>query len=162
MATPAIAVLDATPAPGTASPLPPPATFDILPPLHQLLSRLLAQSSTLPIPPADGQEAVPSISTSVPTDPNALGYKELQPLEIQHLAQEASRIKIRVQKARQAVKALPDIDRPVEDQEDEIADLEDRCEELKKVLRDMAARAQDAEEVTAQNGTNGTEVQMTG
>lgn len=121
--------------------LPSPSVFDILPPLHQLLSRLLAQSAGIPIPLADGQEGIAPAAGPVSSDPHALTYKDLQPLDIQQLAQEASRVKIRIQKARQAIMLLSDMERTVAEQTEEILDLEEHCEELRRVLRGMAAQA---------------------
>lgn len=68
-------------------------------------------------------------------------YNELIPLEIKQLATEASKIKIRIQKARQTVKGMPDIDKTVEEQQEEIEELEAKCEALRTVLRGMATRA---------------------
>ena len=77
----------------------------------------------------------------VSSDPNVITYNELIPLEIKQLATEASKIKIRIQKARQTVKAMPDVDRTVEEQQEEIEELEAKCEALRAVLKGMATRA---------------------
>ncbi|KAH0542386.1 hypothetical protein FGG08_003231 [Glutinoglossum americanum] len=88
--------------------LPPPQTFDVLAPLHTLLSKLLPASPDAP----------PSLNP-------------------QHLATEAGAIKLRLQKARAVVEALGDMDRGVEEQEEEIRALEEKCEKQREVLRGL-------------------------
>lgn len=100
--------------------LPPPSTFDILPDLHKLLKRLLETS------------AQPPATTPLPTHPAADG-----PLEVQHVAIAANDVRLKIQKARRAVMALPHIDRTCEDQEDEIQDLEERIAQLKASLKEL-------------------------
>ncbi|MCJ1375882.1 hypothetical protein MMC20_007120 [Loxospora ochrophaea] len=91
--------------------LPPPQTFDILPPLHALLGRLL--------PPPDSTSSAPALS---PKD----------------LATEAAAIKIKIQKARAAVQGLPDVERTIEEQQEEIRELEDKISGLKGALARIA------------------------
>ncbi|KAH7094912.1 RNA polymerase II transcription mediator complex subunit 9-domain-containing protein [Paraphoma chrysanthemicola] len=114
----------ATPAPPNAAPaipsIPPPSTFDVLPDLHKLLKRLLDTASQ---PPA---------ATPTPAQPSADG-----PLEIQNVATAANDIRRKIQKARTAVLALPDVDRSCEDQEEEIEDLEATIARLKASLREL-------------------------
>lgn len=111
----------ALPAPAPAAPgIPPPSTFDVLPDLHKLLKRLLETS------------AQPPAATPTPGQPPADG-----PLDIQHVATAANEIRLKIQKARRAVLALPDIDRTCEDQEDEIEDLEARIAQSKASLREL-------------------------
>ncbi|KAF1843740.1 uncharacterized protein K460DRAFT_288675 [Cucurbitaria berberidis CBS 394.84] len=116
------------PAPTTPG-LPPPSTFDILPDLHKLLKRLLDTSAQLPT------------ATPTPPHPSTEG-----PLEIQHVATAANDIRLKIQKARRAVVALPDIDRTCEDQEDEIEDLEARIARLKASLRELGRTSAEAED----------------
>jgi hypothetical protein len=97
------------------SPLPPAQTFDILPRLHVLLSRLLPPQST--------------------------GYKDLTPLNPKDLETQAAEIKIHIQKAKAAVEQLPDVDRGIEEQEDEIRELERKVQSLKDVLRGIGTNA---------------------
>jgi predicted RNase H-like nuclease (RuvC/YqgF family) len=59
------------------------------------------------------------------------------PLEIHQLSTAATELKLKIQKARRAVLALPDIDRTCEDQQEEIDDLEEKIASLKKVLRGL-------------------------
>lgn len=98
----------------TAS-FPSPSTFDIIPALYTLLSRLLP--------------------TATSNDP---------PLEPQHLAVEASTVKIKLQKALAAVEALPDMDRTLEQQELEIQELEERITRQRQMLATLAERAKEA------------------
>lgn len=131
----------------SAALLPPPQTFDILPSLHALLARLLSaptkaggvggeptsgDPNTQPLSGGRGGETVEGGST------DALAIGSLDPKE---LITEASAIKIRIQKARAAVDGLPDIDRTVDEQEGEIAELERRIERLKEVIGDFGQRS---------------------
>jgi len=99
-------------APPAPPSIPPPSSFDVLPDLHKLLKRLI-EPPTDPAPAQDG------------------------PLDIQHVATAASDIRVKIQKARRAVMALPDIDRTCEDQEDEIEDLEAKIARLKASLAEL-------------------------
>ena len=91
--------------------LPPADTFDFIPPLHALLSRLLVNQS------------------------ETTGNHTLSPKD---LATEAAAIKIKIQKARAAVQVLPDVDRSVVEQQEEIGELEQRIREQKRVLWEVA------------------------
>ncbi|KAI9747248.1 MAG: hypothetical protein M1815_004394 [Lichina confinis] len=91
------------------------STFDILPTLYDLLSRLL-----------------PS-----PTDHEA-------PLEAHQLTIEASSLKIKLLKARAAVASLPDVDRSVEQQEEEIGRLETTIRQQREMLAGLSRKAQEA------------------
>ncbi|KAL5116804.1 hypothetical protein ACEQ8H_005285 [Pleosporales sp. CAS-2024a] len=119
--TPNLALALALAAPATTPSIPPPPTFDFLPDLHRLLKRLLEPPS--PPPPA---------ATPTPSQLAAEG-----PLEIQHVATAANDIRLKIQRARRAVLALPDVDRTCEDQEQEMADLEARIAQLKTSLREL-------------------------
>ncbi|EOD52949.1 hypothetical protein UCRNP2_245 [Neofusicoccum parvum UCRNP2] len=137
-----------------APPLPPPATFDVLPHLHTLLNRLLLQkppdtqaaggddtttTNTNKPPGDDGTTGGAGASSSSsaraaagpPTDPDAA------PLEIHQLTAASSALKVRMQKARQACARLGDMDRSVDEQQDELAELEDRVARLRNVLEDL-------------------------
>ncbi|KAF2130111.1 hypothetical protein P153DRAFT_289447 [Dothidotthia symphoricarpi CBS 119687] len=109
--------------------LPPPSTFDVLPDLHKLLRRLLDTSAQPPAP------------TPTPVQPSADG-----PLEIQHVPTAATDVKLKIQKARRAVMALPDIDRTCEDQQEEIEELELRITRLKASLRELGRPTDELEE----------------
>ncbi|KAJ4348463.1 uncharacterized protein N0V89_009837 [Didymosphaeria variabile] len=107
-----------------AAALPPPSTFDILPDLHRVLSRLI------------------NTSIQPPGQPSADG-----PLDIQQVSTAATEVKLKLQKARKAVMALPDVDRSIEDQQDEIEFLEARIAKLKSALQDLGKPSQEAEDV---------------
>jgi hypothetical protein len=99
----------------------------VLPDLHKLLKRLLET----PAQPA---------ATPTPSQLSADG-----PLDIQHVATAANDIRLKIQKARRAVLALPDADRTCEDQEEEIEDLEARISRLKASLKDLGRPAEDGD-----------------
>ncbi len=96
--------------------LPPPQTFDIVPALSTLLARLL--------PPHASDPSSPTIA----------------PLDPKDLAPEINTLKFKIQKARQAIAALPDVERSVEEQEGEIEGLVRRVGEMRGVLRGLGER----------------------
>jgi len=108
--------------PPTINTLPSPATVDILPPLHELLSRLVANDP----------------EASLTAEPSSPTYQNLEPLAMHQLAGEASSIRSRIRRARAAVEALPDVDRTVEEQEDEIKLLQERITKQTAVLKGLA------------------------
>jgi len=108
--------------PPTTSTLPSPTTFDILPPLHELLSRLVANDP----------------EASLTAEPSSPTYQNLEPLAMHQLAGEASGIRSRIRRARAAVEALPDVDRTVEEQEEEIKLLQERITKQTAVLKGLA------------------------
>lgn len=91
------------------------STFDILPTLFDLLSRLL-----------------PS-----PTHHEA-------PLEAHQLTIEASSLKIKLLKARAVIASLPDVDRSVEQQEEEIRRLETTIRQQREMLAGLTRKAREA------------------
>ncbi|KAK6536251.1 hypothetical protein TWF281_000494 [Arthrobotrys megalospora] len=91
---------------------PPPETFDFIPHTYDLLVRLLPQNS----------------STSPHTQTN------LPPIEPKDVDAEASRIRIKIQKARAILNDLPDITRSIGQQEDEIKALEEKIRKQREVL----------------------------
>lgn len=107
--------------PPTTNTLPTPATFDILPPLHELLSRLVADDPT----------------ASLTAEPSSPTYQNLEPLAMHQLAGEASSIRSRIRRARAAVEALPDVDRTIEEQEEEIRLLQERITKQTAVLKGL-------------------------
>lgn len=114
------------------TPLATPA-LDILPSLHAILSTLLPDTPGLP-----GQTSQPD-GAAAPTadDAPSAGDKHL---EIQQLGPEASAIKIKIQKARAALKNLPDADRSVEEQEEDIRLLEERITKMRAMLSGLGVR----------------------
>lgn len=85
--------------------------------------------------------AQPPAATPTPAQLSADG-----PLEIQHVATAANDVRLKIQKARRAVLALPDVDRTCEDQEEEIEDLEARIARLKASLRQLGRPAAEPED----------------
>lgn len=152
-----------------APPLPPPATFDILPHLHALLNRLLIQK---PADATGAQQAGGEDGGNSKTDDsnNTSGNAaksggaaaaaappsdaDAQPLEIHQLTAASSALKVRLQKARQACARLGDMDRTVEEQQEEIEELEDRVKKLRAVLEDMGV----ATRAAAGSGDTGNEM----
>lgn len=80
-------------------------------------------------------------SASVAADIAALGPNAPPPLDAKDLPTEASAIKIRIQKARAVVEALPDVTRSVADQEREIEELEERIGRLRGLIGEFGRRA---------------------
>lgn len=118
---------------------PPPHTFDILPPIHDLISRL---PLALPQPP-NSNNTLPQTSTSEPLDPK-------------DLPQAAVPIKLKIQKAKAAVSSLPDVDRTIEDQEDEIRELKRKIAGLRGLMRELGRRAGERiEEADGEEGAGG-------
>ncbi|KAI9878250.1 MAG: hypothetical protein M1830_001473 [Pleopsidium flavum] len=94
-------------------PLPPPQTFDILPTLTHILTLLLPTNTNNP--------------SSPPTNNPTVDPKDLIP--------ELNALKLKIEKARQAIAGLPDVERSVEEQEGEIEELVRRVEGGRGVLR---------------------------
>jgi RNA polymerase II transcription mediator complex subunit 9 len=111
-----------TSTPSDQPPFPPPQTFDILPQIYDLVSRL---PSSLP----------PSTTSTTPQLPIS------DRLDPKDLPTAALPIKHKIQKARAAVSALPDVDRTIEEQEDEIRELEERIEKSRGMVAELKRRA---------------------
>ncbi|KAF2399748.1 hypothetical protein EJ06DRAFT_556870 [Trichodelitschia bisporula] len=129
MTTPTTPSIPPTPAPtgpDECPPLPAPHTFDILPPLSALLSRLLLPSPGLQI----NTPEAPQTADAAPGEEGAR-------LDIHELGAQVGRIRVRIQKARQAVEGGGDVGRSCTEQEGELKGLEGRCEGLRGVLRRM-------------------------
>lgn len=107
--------------------LPPPQVFDILPALHELLARIDHASTSNPADVHDG-------STDDSNDIGAL-YTDLQPLEPKDLPAEVLQIKAKIRRALRELEKLPDMDRSVQEQEDEIAELEAKIEKQRAMVR---------------------------
>ncbi|KAM0717737.1 hypothetical protein Q7P37_007589 [Cladosporium fusiforme] len=103
--------------------LPPPQTFDILPPLHEILARI-DHAPNDPIQAATG-------------DGDVVSYAELQPLEPKDLPNEVLAVKTKIRKALRELEKLPDMDRSVEEQEEEIRMLEEKAAKQKEVLKKL-------------------------
>lgn len=164
-AAPESPLKDASEAPDTV-PFPPPQTFEIIPSLHGILLRLLSPKPAQTGPSVPGettgapgasvdaqgqqQQAPSSIaggeitnlatSQAIPEVP-VHDSNGLPPLDVKDLPTATSSVRIRIQKARAVVEALPDVDRSVEEQQQEIAELEDRVSRLRSVIADFGSRA---------------------
>ena len=99
-----------------------PESIDTLPVLSAILSRLQTLSPTTGTP----AEASPSHHT---------GGTAL--LSIKDIPAATDDLKHRLQKARAQVKELPDIDRTLADQEEEISELQEKIRKQKEVLRGL-------------------------
>lgn len=115
---------------------PSPQAFDIVPPLHALL--VLLSASQAGNQPTSQQQGLPGEAND-PTNPAgaAAGTPSLGPVDPKSLLTGASTVKIRIQKAKNAVDELPDINRTVAEQEEEIAHLEKRIGRLNEVIGDF-------------------------
>jgi predicted RNase H-like nuclease (RuvC/YqgF family) len=120
--------------------LPPPQTFDILPPLHELLARI-DHSTTDPVSNIN----LPEQTTSDPEDIGAL-YSELQPLEPKELPTEVLQIKAKIRKALKELEKLPDMERSVEEQNEEIEALEGRIRRQREMVARLAELAKGVKE----------------
>lgn len=120
--------------PGIAQqpPLPPADTFDILPALHELLSRIDHQP--------DSDSSHPDIVP--PTSDDELTYSDTTPLEPRELPTEVLSIKAKIRRALKELEKLADMDRSVEQQEQEIKQLEQRIERQRDMLKQMATQSQ--------------------
>lgn len=110
--------------------LPASQIFDFVAPLHALLSRLVPDTPGLTTHPSQADSAV---ATSA-DDATGAGSGHL---DIQQLGPEANGIKVRIQKARAAVKALPDVSKSLQEQEEDIKLLETRIAKMREMLGDL-------------------------
>lgn len=157
---------DASDTPDTV-PFPPPQTFEIIPPLHGILLRLLSpkpaqagpsgvsgETAGAPGASVDAQAQHQQAPSSIPggdnnnpatsqaiTEVSLHDSNGIPPLDVKDLPTATSSVRIRIQKARAVVEALPDVDRSVEEQQEEIAELEDRISRLRSVIADFGSRA---------------------
>ncbi|EME39958.1 hypothetical protein DOTSEDRAFT_96380, partial [Dothistroma septosporum NZE10] len=107
--------------------LPPPQTFEFLPPLHELLARIEVHNNQQS---ASLDQLFPIEDT---TDIGS-NYAEIQPLNPKELPTAALDIKARVRNAQREVEKLPDIDRTMEEQIEELRELEDKIARQHAVL----------------------------
>lgn len=118
--------------------LPPPQTFDILPALHELLARIDHGTSDI----ADPTSTQSSIDSE---DVGAL-YSELQPLEAKELPTEVLEIKRKIRKALKELEKLPDMERSVEEQNEEIEALEGRIRRQREMVARLGELAREVRE----------------
>lgn len=118
--------------------LPPSQTFDVLPALHELLARIDHGSNSS----TDIQDP----TTGDVEDINAL-YPELQPLEPKELPTEVLQIKAKIRKATKVLEKLPDMERTVGEQNEEIEALEDRIKRQREMLAKLGQLAKAMQEM---------------
>jgi hypothetical protein len=136
-----------TPAPQAAPPPSlaqlPPHLLDIVPSTERLLSRLLLPAPGLQ---ADGSTAPASQA----------GPEHKRHLDIQQLDQAANSVRMQIQKARTGVAGLPDMDRTVEDQKEEIEWLEARIAKMQDMMdKTRAGFAKKPEEFNTTTSASG-------
>ena len=61
-------------------------------------------------------------------------------LELHELTVAANAIRLKIQKARSTVKELPDLERSVEEQDEELGELEERIEKQRAMLGKLGVR----------------------
>jgi hypothetical protein len=108
--------LASTPVPTSApTALPPGSTFDLLPPLYETLQQLMHTSTSS----TAGLHAADALRTAATRD----------------LPAQIAAVKQRIVQARAAVAELPDVDRTLEEQEEEMRQIEIRIGRLREVWR---------------------------
>jgi DNA repair ATPase RecN len=105
----------------------------------------LQQPSGIDAPSTTLPEASPEQLERVSTSGSGNGK-----LELHSLGSAASEIRLKIQKARQIVAGMVDVDRTVEEQEEEIQELETRIERQRAMLRKLGVN------VDALEGGSGT------
>ena len=121
---------------GTTAPMPPPQLFDILPPLHEILARL--------------DHASPANDSSVQQEDRSsaeLGasYNGLRPLEPKDLPTAILPLKAQLRRGLKELEKLPDMERTVQEQEQEIAELEERLRRQREMLDRLGNMARSLE-----------------
>lgn len=71
-------------------------------------------------------------------DGDVVSYQDIQPLEPKELPNEVVAIKSKIRKALRELEKLPDMDRSVEEQEEEIRLLQEKAAKQNKVLQKLA------------------------
>jgi len=100
-----------------------PGSIDTIPILSSLLSRIQNPSTT-----------AASTSGSPPAVSPAQLASGTGPLHVKDIPTATDEMKHKLQRARVQVKELPDIDRSIEEQEEEIQELEEKIQKQKEVL----------------------------
>ncbi|KAJ9624182.1 hypothetical protein H2203_005633 [Taxawa tesnikishii (nom. ined.)] len=78
-------------------------------------------------------------------EPSVSTYADTQALQYKDVATNAQAIKAKIRKATAALSKVGDIDRTVEEQEEEIRELEERIRKQKEVLRRLSRMAERVE-----------------
>ena len=118
---------------------------------------------TIPIPLSTTSTTAPTFPDPTPSlPPNAFDFVAdthalilrvfNDELDIKDIAQEANRIRLKIQLARQAVAGLPDVERGMEEQMEEIRELEERIRRQRGVLKEVGGLG--AVKGTARNGAS--------
>lgn len=110
---------------GATAPMPPPQLFDILPPLHEILARIDHGS------PANDSSIQQEDRSG--TDLGA-SYNGLRPLEPKDLPTAILPLKAQLRRGLKELEKLPDMDRSVQEQEEEIAELQERLKRQREML----------------------------
>ena len=116
--------------------MPSPQTFTILPDIHALLTRLELLKQPVQDPHNQSQQPASPQATDSPS------------IRLSDLATATHPIRQKIAKARATVEALPDIDRTVEEQEDEIQGLKTKITALGERLKVLARLAGEASNLT--------------
>lgn len=107
--------------------MPPSHLFDILPALHEILSRI------------DHAPSGPDTSEHDNTDLGT-AYTNLQPLDPKELSTAILPLKAQIRKGQRELEKLPDMERSVAEQEEEITELEDRIRRQEAVLASLGGQ----------------------
>ncbi|QIX00658.1 hypothetical protein AMS68_006175 [Peltaster fructicola] len=107
--------------------------FDVLPALHEMLSRIDHQAA------ADVAHA--NITGSPAIDVEDSNYADLTPLEPRDLPNEILSIKTRIRRTLRELEKLPDMDRTMEQQEQEIEDMNERIQKQRNLIAKLAQAA---------------------
>lgn len=125
--------------------LPPPQTFDILPALHELLARIDRDSTASATDPVTGIADQHLLSADAGGGDIGALYTELQPLEPKELPTEVLQIKAKIRKALKELEKLPDMERTVEEQNEEVGELEERITRQREMIRRLGKLARGME-----------------
>ena len=115
--------------------LPPPQTFDVLPTLHELLARIDHGSTASNTDPVTGFVDHQSLSADAEGGDIGALYTELQPLEPKELPTEVLQIKAKIRRALKELEKLPDMERTVGEQNEEMEELEERIRRQREMIR---------------------------
>lgn len=122
--------------------LPPPHVFDILPALHELLARVDAHNAQASSSHEVEEQAM------LENDNTVLGsdYTDVQPLNPKDLPLATLNVKARIRSALKELEKLPDMDRTVQEQQEEMEELEVKIKKQREMLRGLADVASRMEE----------------
>ncbi|KAK4549155.1 hypothetical protein LTR36_007613 [Oleoguttula mirabilis] len=110
--------------------LPTPQLFDILPALHETLARIDHASPNDPLQSGTSDNEL-----------EVVHYAVLQPLDPKDLPTAILPLKAQMRKGLREVERLPDMERSVQEQDEEIAELEERIRRQEGVMAGLAGAA---------------------